>query len=62
MLVVVDYTIIQKPDRVTLECPYCGEEIEMPVSEFKDVFEATGDTIECPECKGGIELGGWELD
>ncbi len=34
----------------------------MPVSEFKDIFEATGDTIECIECKGNIMLGDWELD
>ncbi|EPS4400030.1 hypothetical protein ACVET5_001386 [Listeria monocytogenes] len=61
-MLVVDFTIIQKPNRVVLECPYCGDGIEMPVSEFKDIFEATGDTIECIECKGNIMLGDWELD
>lgn len=66
MLLKADYTIIQTPDRVTLQCPYCEDEIEMNISEFevhcKDIFEASGDTIECDGCKADIELGNWELD
>lgn len=38
-----------------IECPHCGEEIEIDA----DMIDDEGDTIECPNCHKEIELV-WE--
>lgn len=40
-----------------IECPYCGEEIEVDL----DMIDENADTIECPHCHGKIELD-WDCE
>lgn len=40
-----------------IECPYCGEKIEIE----EDIFDDDADTIECPHCNKKIEID-WDCD
>lgn len=40
-----------------IECPYCGEEIEVDL----DMIDENADTIECPHCHEKIELD-WDCE
>lgn len=40
-----------------IECPYCGEEIEVDL----DLIDEEANTIECPHCNQKIELE-WDCD
>lgn len=59
-----DYVINSKPDSISLECPYCGEEIEIPFNEvnFKTDYWGDGGYCTCPECEKEIEIGDYEYD
>lgn len=59
-----DYVINSKPDSISLECPHCGEEIEIPFDEvdFKTDYWGDGGYCNCPECDKEIELGDYEYD
>lgn len=59
-----DYVINSKPDSISLECPHCGEEIEIPFDEvdFKTDYWGDGGYCNCPECGKQIELGDYEYD
>lgn len=48
-----DYTINSIPYSITLECPHCGEEIEIPFDEvvFKTDYWGDGGSCNCPECE-----------
>lgn len=60
----VDFTIVQHPVAIKLECPYCEADIEI---SWEDVNapEYWGDDwgeIECPYCENTIVLGDCEFD
>lgn len=59
-----DYTINSIPYSITLECPHCGERIEIPFDEvvFKTDYWGDGGSCNCPECGKEIELGEYEYD
>lgn len=60
----VDFTIVSKPDHIRLECPHCGNDIEIPFDDV-DVPECWQDNwgyVECPECQEMIKLGEWDYD
>lgn len=59
----VDFTIVSRPDYIVLECPHCGDEIEVewgdvPHDEYWDLFS----DIKCPDCGETIQLGNWSYD
>lgn len=59
-----DFTIISRPVYITLTCPYCGEEIKIKWADV-DVPGCWSDDwgfVDCPECKGLIELGDYTYD
>jgi len=59
-----DFTIVRKPDRINLECPYCEMDIDIDWDNL-DVPDYWGDDwgeIECPECEHTILLGDYDLD
>lgn len=60
----VDYTIISKPVYIKFECPYCGEEIEVPFEEvdYKTDYWGDGARVDCPNCDKEVELNNYEYD
>lgn len=59
-----DFHIDTKPVSISLECPYCECEMEIPWEDV-DVPNYWGDEwgyVLCPECKETIELGYYEYD
>ena len=59
-----DYIINSVPYSVSLECPHCEKEIEIPFEEvnFETDYWSEGGTCICPECEKEIELGYYEYD
>jgi len=60
----VDFRIISAPVAIRLDCPHCGEDIEIRWKDV-DVPESWSDQwsdVECPECGKEIPLGNWEYD
>lgn len=62
----VEFTIVKNPTQVTLECPFCGEEIEIEWEDFEynnmNWANIRGEKIECPECNEYIKLGDFDVD
>lgn len=59
----VDFYINQRPVSISLECPHCHSELEIPWNHL-DVPDYWGDdwgTIVCPECGEDIELGDYDI-
>lgn len=59
-----DFYINQRPVSISLCCPHCDTDIEIPWDEI-DVPEYWGDDwgyIECPYCEKQIELGDYDID
>ena len=59
-----DFRIVSAPIKIALECPHCGEYIEIPWREV-DVPESWSDgwpPVDCPECGKLVQLGEWEYD
>lgn len=59
-----DFRINTRPVSVSLTCPHCECEIEIPWEEV-DVPDYWGDKwgyVLCSECKGTTELGDHEYD
>ena len=59
-----DFTIVSKPNYISLMCPHCYSDIKIP---WKDVCEPDywGDDwgeVECPDCHETIKLGDYEYD
>lgn len=60
----VDFYINQRPVSISLTCPHCGMELEIPWDDL-NVPEYWGDDwgeIECPYCEKTIKLGDYELE
>lgn len=60
----VDFTINQKPVSISLSCPHCEFDMEIPWGEV-DAPEYWGDAwkpIICPCCGERIELGDYYCD
>lgn len=58
-----DFYINQRPVSITLECPHCGDEVEIPWGSL-NVPEYWGDdwgTVICPDCGKEIELGDYDI-
>lgn len=60
----VDFIIVSAPVAISLDCPFCEEEIEI---RWKDAhppkdWTAPWDDVECPNCKSMIALGDWTYD
>ena len=58
------YTIISRPHHILLECPHCGNDVEVP---FQDVnyyndYWGDGGTCTCPDCGEDVELDEFEYD
>lgn len=61
----INFTIVSKPDHISLTCPFCSDEIEIPFDDVPkkgDSWEFHGLTIECPNCKEEVTLGDWDYD
>lgn len=59
-----DFYINQKPVSISLCCPNCSADIEIPWDEL-DVPEYWGDdwdSVVCPCCGKTIELGDYDID
>lgn len=59
-----DFTIVSKPDYISLQCPHCNEDISIPWNDV-DVPECWADDwgyVECPECEKEIKLGDYDYD
>lgn len=59
-----DFTIVQRPVRIELDCPDCEARIEIDWRKL-DVPDFWGDDwgeIECPYCEQIIALGDYDLD
>ena len=59
-----DFTIVSKPNYISLMCPHCYSDIKIP---WKDVCvpDYWGDDwgeVECPDCHETIKLGDYEYD
>ena len=57
-----DFRIVSAPVKIALECPHCGEKIEIPWRDV-DVPECWSDqwpSVDCPECGESVDLGDWE--
>ena len=54
--------VISEPVAVRFDCPYCEEEIENTIESFIDKVGEICDwqytEVECPSCKGIIEIDG----
>lgn len=59
----VDFTIVSRPSAIVLECPHCGDDIEVEWGDVPhdDGWEYFGD-IKCPDCGETIQLGNWIYD
>ena len=55
-------TVVNTPSYITCCCPHCRSEIKIPYSDFLGMMpeyyygDWIGDTFECPECGGEIEI------
>jgi C4-type Zn-finger protein len=60
----VDFTINSAPVSISLECPHCESEIEIPWKDLDvpDYWFGTWSDVECLECGKKIELGECEYD
>lgn len=62
----VDFTIAQRPFEIQLECPFCGESVEIPWGEVPNNSDNWGyirnEKIECPNCNEYIILGDYDVD
>ena len=59
----VDFFIRQTPVAITLECPHCDFDINIPFNEV-DVPEYWGDdwgSVTCPYCEKEIKLGEYDI-
>jgi transcription initiation factor IIE alpha subunit len=45
---------VYKEEGITLECPYCQEELYQPLDWFKQTY------FTCPACGGGLAAGQFE--
>lgn len=59
-----DFTIVQSPDHITLECPHCEMDIDIDWDnlDVPDYWSDDWGEIECPHCGKEIELGDYDLD
>lgn len=60
----VDFTIISKPDHINLECPFCGNDINVPWNDVDspECWQDDWGHVECPICEEDIKLGDYEYD
>lgn len=60
----VDYTIVSRPDYVSLACPHCKEDLRINFSEvdFNTDYWGDGAWVTCPYCEQKIELGNYEYE
>ena len=52
----VNYSISYKNLSVSLKCPHCGKEIEVPFFKVRLYTFQNGGVCDCPQCGGMIEL------
>ena len=50
------YTIYSKPSKISFECPYCHEEVEIDVDKLLTTGVWEGGCEDCPNCGGTVEL------
>lgn len=62
----VDFTIVKLPHHISLNCPFCGEDIQIDWDDVPSTYEdwnaIKGKYVECPECKNDIKLGDFDVD
>lgn len=62
----IDFTIVTKPSHISLDCPFCGQGIEIKWDDVPNNYEnweaIRGEEVECPECHEYIKLGSYDLD
>lgn len=63
----VDFTIVQRPHHIFLDCPFCGEEMEIDWEDvyhnaYEDWNTLKGSYVECPYCKNEVKLGDYDVD
>lgn len=62
----VDFTIVQKPHHIDLDCPFCGENIEIDWEDVYNAYEGwsalKGSYVECPHCRNEVKLGEYDVD
>jgi endogenous inhibitor of DNA gyrase (YacG/DUF329 family) len=62
----VDFTIVERPHHIDLDCPFCGENIEIDWEDVPNNYEdwnaIRGETVECPHCQNYVKLGDYDVD
>ena len=64
----IDITVISRPSYITIECPHCGEEINIEYNDFLGMMthyyyeDWIDEVIECPECGKEVTIGSVEWD
>jgi len=60
----IDFTIVSKPDYISLECPFCHDDIKIDWNDVDVPEDWQGDWgyVECPTCEKLISLGDWDYD
>lgn len=57
-----DITVVSIPSHISLECPYCKNDLEIKYRDFCDMSgepcDWTYSSFECPECERSIEIDG----
>lgn len=57
------FTIVSKPDYISVTCPYCGHQFTDDIGSY--IWEELWDNCEraeCPECENQFRLVGAEYD
>lgn len=62
----VYFTIVKLPHHISLECPFCGKDIEIDWLDVpktdEDWNSIKGEEVECPHCGNYVELGDFDVD
>lgn len=64
----VDITIVQVPEYIIFDCPYCGEEVEVDYDDFQcDMMDNNPgnwgyESFLCPKCHEELEVGDVDWD
>ena len=64
----IDITVISRPSYITIECPYCEEEININYNDFLGMMthyyyeDWIDEVIKCPECGKEVTIGSVEWD